>query len=228
MTGIEPNHGYANYSVDQYGLNVKKGFIQDAIIETNSFDLITIWHVLEHTEDPYLVLKRLHALLRPAGKLVIEVPNIEAVCQSPLSTFHEAHLYHFNAQSLNWLAEKASFRTVSVELSPDGGNITLILESTDSPGDSTITDGEENYHRILDIVKDRSQIKHFTKPSTYLRIIRRISSGLREKRYVKALSEGHHILDSLYVDLSAEHQREPSHIEGEHSNNRTGNARSSG
>ena len=86
-------------------------------VRNDSFDVITIWHVLEHTEDPCFVLGKLRSLLKPQGVLVVEVPNIEAICQSPKSTFHEAHLFNFNldtyarwARNRDWLRIVICFR----------------------------------------------------------------------------------------------------------------------
>ena len=53
LHGIEPNKGYADYSVAEYELNLQIGFIQDSRFNDEKFDIITIWHVLEHTENPY-------------------------------------------------------------------------------------------------------------------------------------------------------------------------------
>jgi SAM-dependent methyltransferase len=43
--------------------------------ENNSFDLIEVSHVLEHLDTPFLVMKELHRLLKPDGKLIIKVPH---------------------------------------------------------------------------------------------------------------------------------------------------------
>lgn len=105
VNGIEPNRGYADHSIQQYGLTVRVGFVQDATFDPASFDIVTIWHVLEHTEDPGFILARLRSWLKPDGVLVVEVPNVEATCQAPRNTFHEAHLYNFNVVSLRRLAK---------------------------------------------------------------------------------------------------------------------------
>jgi 2-polyprenyl-3-methyl-5-hydroxy-6-metoxy-1,4-benzoquinol methylase len=102
VQGIEPNKGYAEYSIQEYGLSVQVGFVQDGTFPLDSFDVVTIWHVLEHTEDPGAVLALLRTWLKPDGVLVVEVPNVEATCQAPQSTFHEAHLYNFNGVAKAW------------------------------------------------------------------------------------------------------------------------------
>lgn len=48
----------------------------DLDFEENSFDLILVGHVLEHLVDPWTVLRRLRALLKPQGRLVGALPNV--------------------------------------------------------------------------------------------------------------------------------------------------------
>ena len=137
VLGIEPNLGYANYAKSQYDLNLQIGFIQDVQFAENNFDLITIWHVLEHTEDPLQVLSKLGSWLKPDGTLVVEVPNIEAICQSPKSTFHDAHLFNFNLASLSKMAERAGLKTRDHLLSADGGNLTVFFNKATLPAETT-------------------------------------------------------------------------------------------
>lgn len=132
VSGIEPNRGYADYSIREYGLTVQVGFVQDAAFPSESFDVVTIWHVLEHTEDPGFILALLRSWLKPDGTLVVEVPNVEATCQAPRSTFHEAHLYNFNVVSLRRLAKKQGLYEVKHLISRDGGNITMFLSRMES------------------------------------------------------------------------------------------------
>ena len=98
--GVEPNEGYARYSAEEYGIPVQVGFIQDLTYAEGGFDVITMHHVLEHTEDPLGILQRACGWLRLDGFLVIEVPNVEAVCQAPAQRFHKAHQYNFKQQTL--------------------------------------------------------------------------------------------------------------------------------
>ena len=202
VKGIEPNKGYAEYSIREYGLNVQVGFIQDVILPEAGFDLITIWHVLEHTENPCAVLSKLHTFLKPQGVLVIEVPNIEAICQSPKNTFHEAHIFNFNAVTLQKLAEKAGFAQMEHSISADGGNITMFVQKTSVtaidecelyiPGNSKI---------IADIVRDHTPFAHYLTAHPYARLLRRIRQSLLEKRGITNFAGGKKLLDKLYSPL---------------------------
>lgn len=199
LQGIEPNKGYAEYSAAEYGLNLQIGFIQDATLPEQHFDLITIWHVLEHTEDPSLVLRDLRNWLKLDGILVVEVPSIEATCQAPKSTFHEAHLYNFNLDTLRKMGEKAGLLEHSHVFSADGGNMTIFFRRADSNssdlGDLRI---EGNAARIQDIVQGHTNQAHFLTAAPYQRFIRRMSRTLAEKIALKSFDNNKALLDQLY------------------------------
>jgi 2-polyprenyl-3-methyl-5-hydroxy-6-metoxy-1,4-benzoquinol methylase len=59
------------------GHHVVTGQFVDLTFPPASFDLITMWHVLEHVPDPGHVLEKVHRLLRPNGLLIVAVPNEE-------------------------------------------------------------------------------------------------------------------------------------------------------
>lgn len=200
VNGIEPNRGYADHSIQQYGLTVQVGFVQDATFAQASFDIVTIWHVLEHTEDPGLILARLRSWLKPDGVLVVEVPNVEATCQAPRSTFHEAHLYNFNVVSLRRLAKKQGLHETSHLISQDGGNITMLF----TPKEPLIADPFSavipgNCEWISRIVRQHSALRHHLSPAPYVRVWQRLCRSLEERRETAALGSGKAILDGLYA-----------------------------
>ncbi|OAH99118.1 methyltransferase type 11 [Methylomonas methanica] len=202
LHGIEPNKGYGQYSAAQYDLNLQFGFIQDAQFEESSFDLITIWHVLEHTEDPFFVLGKLRSLLKPDGVLVVEVPNIEATCQSPSSTFHEAHLYNFNQATLRRMGEKAGLLEDRHLFSEDGGNVTMFFKKAESVADQASNWGlPENAERISAIVRGHTNLRHYMRAAPYLRFIKRMTRSLLENRDVKGFENNKSLLDRLYRGL---------------------------
>ena len=88
-----------------------------------SFDVVTMYHALEHVEDPSAILSRLRGWMAESGVLLIEVPNVEAVCIAPAHRFHFAHFYNFNRDALEALGRKAGFEPVETTTSPDGGNL---------------------------------------------------------------------------------------------------------
>ena len=198
VNGIEPNKGYALYSKQEYGLKVQIGFIQDIQQPNESFDLITIWHVLEHTENPNAVLTKLHSLLKPQGILVVEVPTIEATCQSPKSTFHEAHIFNFNLATLRRLGEKVGFTEVEHKVSADGANITVFFQKQAAVQTVNTLQIPDNAERISNIVSNHTAFKHYLTTWPYQRFITRMNRAIAEKCAIANFVSGKQLLDQLY------------------------------
>lgn len=79
------------------------------------FDLITMWHSLEHIHDLDETLTKLNEKLSPNGHLLIAIPNISAAEKKYFSTKWVAydaprHLYHFEQNSLKNLISKYGFK----------------------------------------------------------------------------------------------------------------------
>ena len=97
------------------GLRLRFGLLDVGSFPPGSFDLISIWHVLEHLPDPDLVLGLCHGWLREGGALLLAVPNADS-WQAKLfqgSWFHldpPRHLYHFNRRALVAAITRAGFR----------------------------------------------------------------------------------------------------------------------
>lgn len=199
VSGIEPNKGYADYSIREYGLSIQVGFVQDAVFPPESFDVVTIWHVLEHTEDPGRVLALLRSWLKDDGMLIVEVPNIESTCQAPKSTFHEAHLYNFNVVSLRRLAKKHGMHEAWHVISRDGGNITMCLtrahSSLEEPYVAAIPG---NYEWVSGIVRAHSDLRRHLTPVPYLRAWQRLCRSMMERRETAHAASGKALLDQLY------------------------------
>lgn len=199
VTGVEPNKGYGEYSVREYGLAVHVGFVEDVVLPHDTYDVITIWHVLEHTPDPGAVLKRLGSWLKAGGTLVVEVPNVEATCQSPKNTFHEAHLYNFNVATLRALAERHGLEERRHELSPDHGNITMFLtKRQEAPPSVEPWALPGNCERVSRIVSSHTTWRHSLSLTPYARVYQRLRQSYAEKRAVAGFQRGRQLLDALY------------------------------
>ena len=72
-TGVEPQASAAEYCKNILGIDVYSGFVDD--LELESFDVVTLWDVLEHVHDPLNFLSRCIESLVPGGLLIFSVPN---------------------------------------------------------------------------------------------------------------------------------------------------------
>jgi 2-polyprenyl-3-methyl-5-hydroxy-6-metoxy-1,4-benzoquinol methylase len=106
-------NAYAGVSVDAGELRV--GQYPDA-----SFDLVSIWHVLEHLREPHTALRASHRALRPGGRLLLAVPNFGSV-QSRFGGPHwfhldlPRHIFHFSPETLERLLHSQRFQLVELK-----------------------------------------------------------------------------------------------------------------
>jgi SAM-dependent methyltransferase len=114
VTGVEFAGPAAEYARDQRGLEVRLGTLGEADLPSGSFDVVTLWHVLEHVPDPVTTLREAHRLLTPGGLLVVQVPNFGSL---QAQTFKNRwygldvprHLHHFTPGSLGEALRRGGF-----------------------------------------------------------------------------------------------------------------------
>ncbi len=75
VEGTEVSQNAVAHAHETHGLEVHVGQVEDCSLPEDRFDLITMWHVLEHVPQPGATLDLLATLLRPGGVLVVAVPN---------------------------------------------------------------------------------------------------------------------------------------------------------
>ncbi|MCY4596033.1 MAG: class I SAM-dependent methyltransferase [Bryobacterales bacterium] len=193
--GVQPLEGYARYSQEELGIEVHLGFAREIQIPPRSCHMVTLYHSLEHMASPTEVLEHVRGWLEPRGWLVIEVPNVEATCQSPGHRYHQAHIYSFNDATLRRLGEKAGFRPHRTDLSPDGGNISAVF-GKESPGPIR-TGIPGNCERIMGTIQRHTLLRHFSSFHPYTRPLRRLGRRLKEKRAARRFHSGREVLDAI-------------------------------
>jgi SAM-dependent methyltransferase len=77
--GIEPNEPAALRARASNGLDVRTGRLADLEAPPASFDVVTLWNVVEHVHEPIDDLRRAVALLKPGGWLVLSLPNLDSL-----------------------------------------------------------------------------------------------------------------------------------------------------
>ncbi len=197
--GIEPNRGFAQYAKETFGVPTTNAFFQDVELPAETFDLVTLNHVLEHVEDPCATLLQLRQWLKPDGLLVVEVPNIEATYHAPQNRFHIGHLYNFNPVNLEQLGAKAGLTVdVSKLVSKDNHiHITfkkLELDTHQSESDYKIPG---NYNRVVSILNRHTTLRHYRSPAPYSRFIRKQIQYVAERRAVYGDAKPREIADAV-------------------------------
>lgn len=89
-------------------------------LPAESFDVITMWHVLEHVHQLDNQIEELGRLLKATGKIFIAVPNHTSYDATHYKEYWAAwdvprHLYHFSPNSMEFLCKKYSLRIISMK-----------------------------------------------------------------------------------------------------------------
>ncbi|MFC7774869.1 class I SAM-dependent methyltransferase [Flavobacterium sp. GCM10027622] len=115
ITGIEPNENAKKLAVSK-GVSFENSIES---IENQQFDVITMWHVLEHVPNVEHQIQQLKRLLKPNGTIIIAVPNFKSYDATYYGEFWAAydvprHLWHFSKTSIEKLFAKENLKLVKV------------------------------------------------------------------------------------------------------------------
>lgn len=116
ILGIEPNDKAKTIAVGK-GIKFAENIES---LENNSFDVITMWHVLEHVPDVEHQIAELKRLLKPNGTIIIAVPNFKSFDAKHYKEFWAAydvprHLWHFSKIAIEKLFDKQNMNLEDVK-----------------------------------------------------------------------------------------------------------------
>ncbi len=118
LYGIEPTKIAASYVQERFNIPVINDQIENVRLAENFFDVITMWNVFEHLENPKLAMRSLYQALKPGGILVIAVPNYESLSRWLFGKYWcgwdlPRHLFVLPRSTLLWMLEKIGFRPIT-------------------------------------------------------------------------------------------------------------------
>ncbi len=124
--GAELSADTAAFARSHFGLEVHAGDWREAGYAEGSFDVITLFDVIEHLPDPFAELVAIRRLLKPGGLLLQSTPNIDGLF--PRLSYALAkrldywphpepphHLYQFSDRTLSEMTERAGYEVTRVD-----------------------------------------------------------------------------------------------------------------
>lgn len=116
VNGLEINDKAREFSISTFDLEVISTE-QLATLQSGSFDCITMWHVLEHFQDPFAFASQISRLLKPEGLCIIALPNCSSFDAQHYKEFWAAydvprHLWHFTPATMKFFTEKTGFEMI--------------------------------------------------------------------------------------------------------------------
>lgn len=174
VTGIEPNEAArtkANSKTDNKVFDTSK-------LETlsdNSFDVITLWHVLEHLPDLQSQVQVFKKLLKPNGSLIIAVPNHKSFDAIHYNEFWAAydvprHLWHFSQSSIKNLFGKFKIElNKTIPMKFDSFYVSLLSEKYKT--------GKQNLFKAFWIgLRSNMKAKHTSEYSSLIYVFKKLKN----------------------------------------------------
>lgn len=126
VAGTEVSESAIRLARDRHSLELVAGQLEDARLSEGAFQVVTLWHVLEHVPSPSSVLTTARRLLAPGGMVVVAVPNDARAMvlprrlkrlltrtayerYEPVVPGEEVHLSHFRPDVLKRLLGRTGF-----------------------------------------------------------------------------------------------------------------------
>jgi SAM-dependent methyltransferase len=111
VMGIELDQGCVDRMAG-LGIPAYRGSLLEYDEEPESFDVVGMYSVIEHTLDPVVHLEKAFSLLKVGGILVLRLPDTEA--EGPSASLI-AHVYHFNAHTIMVLLRRCGFEVLQID-----------------------------------------------------------------------------------------------------------------
>ena len=120
VVGVEPNNNAKKLAESKLNRQSTSTIFSDIDqLTSEKFDVITLWHVLEHVPNLELYISKLKSLLKPNGVLVIAVPNFKSFDALYYKQYWAAfdvprHLWHFSQTAIQKLFSKQEMDLVKI------------------------------------------------------------------------------------------------------------------
>ena len=192
-SGIDPSSGYLEFGRNHHSINAEQKKISQ-LEDTNSYQIVTMFHVLEQLPNSLKVIRKVCQILKVGGMFVIEVPNLEPKGTFPFNQFFKAHICYFTSLSLIGMLND----NFSVEYIENEDVIFLICQKSNA---KKFKRPSEYNPSAVSLANSRFKYKNLKENilnGGLLKIFKKIPGAIKE-RYFSRGKEPKMILDSFLI-----------------------------
>jgi 2-polyprenyl-3-methyl-5-hydroxy-6-metoxy-1,4-benzoquinol methylase len=118
VVGVEPSAWLAEQGRKLYGLDIRAGLLEDQAFSDQSFDLISLWDVIEHLPNAHGVVREIRRLLKPGGHLIVNCPDYGSFARKLLGSkwpmLLSVHLIYFTRETVTDFLQRDGFEIISI------------------------------------------------------------------------------------------------------------------
>lgn len=119
VEGIEVSEVGRQFVREKWDIHVYSQPLEDLALSENLFDVVTLFYVIEHVDDPLALLKEVNRILKPGGLVFLRWPHSTPIIRilGPLSRkldlYHTPyHLYDFSPRTMEKMLSYCGFREI--------------------------------------------------------------------------------------------------------------------
>jgi 2-polyprenyl-3-methyl-5-hydroxy-6-metoxy-1,4-benzoquinol methylase len=118
VQGLDVSSFAVRYASEHFGEDVQQGSFTDLAFAANSYDLISMWDVIEDVPNPKSYIVRAAELLKQGGVFVMATPDVDSIPARLTGKrwvgfkLSEEHVYYFSARTLGKMLEDAGFEVI--------------------------------------------------------------------------------------------------------------------
>jgi 2-polyprenyl-3-methyl-5-hydroxy-6-metoxy-1,4-benzoquinol methylase len=118
VQGLDVSNFAVEYTSKRFGFDVRHGSLLDLDYPKNTYDLITLWDVIEHVPDPKAYIQRVAELLRSGGVISLATPDVDSIPAKLTGKrwvgykLSEEHVYYFAVKTLTRMLNEAGFDVI--------------------------------------------------------------------------------------------------------------------
>lgn len=119
VNGMDISNYAINKARKKYSLKLSSGPAETMKIKKQAYDAVVMWDTIEHLADPYLVLNKIHKLLKSDGRLFLSTGISDDLLDKATAGYSiwyvpPNHLYFFSFKSLSNILRLSGFKVVSI------------------------------------------------------------------------------------------------------------------
>ncbi len=119
VVGVEPSKYLCEFGQREYGLDIRQGTLHEQNFADEEFNIISMFDVIEHLDQPGYVLDEIKRILDTEGQLIVNYPEYDSWPRKLLGIkwpfFLSVHLFYFTPKSIRQIFEKHGFRVARLE-----------------------------------------------------------------------------------------------------------------
>lgn len=118
VQGLDVSRFAVNYVSEHFGFDVCHGSLLDLEYPANSYDLVTLWDVIEHVPDPKACVQKIAGLLKPGGLFALATPDVDSLPARLTGRrwvgykLSEEHVYYFALDTLTRMLNDAGLDVI--------------------------------------------------------------------------------------------------------------------